>query len=53
MPLRATSRDGESIAVNGACLTVREHGPQWFTAAAVDDDARSHDDGRVGRRRAA
>ena len=26
---------GESIAVNGACLTVREHGPQWFTAAAV------------------
>ena len=27
--------DGESIAVNGACLTVREHGPGWFTAAAV------------------
>ena len=26
---------GESVAVNGACLTVREHGPQWFTAAAV------------------
>ena len=26
---------GESIALNGACLTVREHGPQWFTAAAV------------------
>lgn len=26
---------GESIAVNGACLTVREQGPQWFTAAAV------------------
>jgi riboflavin synthase len=26
---------GESIAVNGACLTVREHGPGWFTAAAV------------------
>jgi riboflavin synthase len=26
---------GESIAVNGACLTVREHGPLWFTAAAV------------------
>ena len=26
---------GESIAVNGACLTVRDHGPQWFTAAAV------------------
>lgn len=27
--------DGESIAIDGACLTVREHGPQWFTAAAV------------------
>lgn len=32
--------DGESIAVNGACLTVREHGRDqegpWFTTAAVD-----------------
>jgi riboflavin synthase len=27
--------DGESIAVNGACLTVREHGAGWFTVAAV------------------
>lgn len=27
--------EGESIAVNGACLTVRELGPQWFTVAAV------------------
>jgi riboflavin synthase len=26
---------GESIAVNGACLTVREHGDGWFTTAAV------------------
>jgi len=26
---------GESIAVNGACLTVREQGPGWFTTAAV------------------
>jgi riboflavin synthase len=26
---------GESIAVNGACLTVREHGSGWFTAAAI------------------
>jgi len=26
---------GESIAVNGACLTVREHGEGWFTVAAV------------------
>jgi riboflavin synthase len=32
-------QDGESIAVNGACLTVREHGADdehgWFTVAAV------------------
>lgn len=27
--------DGESIALNGACLTVREHGDSWFTVAAV------------------
>ncbi|MBL0171484.1 MAG: riboflavin synthase [Gemmatimonadaceae bacterium] len=32
--------DGESVAVNGACLTVREHGAidddhAWFTVAAV------------------
>ncbi|MCU0647736.1 MAG: riboflavin synthase [Gemmatimonadaceae bacterium] len=27
--------DGESIAINGACLTVREHGAGWFTVAAV------------------
>jgi riboflavin synthase len=27
--------DGESIAVNGACLTVREHGAGWFSVAAV------------------
>jgi riboflavin synthase len=26
---------GESIAVNGACLTVREFGEDWFTVAAV------------------
>jgi riboflavin synthase len=26
---------GESIALNGACLTVREFGPGWFDAAAV------------------
>jgi riboflavin synthase len=28
--------DGESVAVNGACLTVREHGPGWFTVGAVE-----------------
>lgn len=27
--------DGESIAVNGVCLTVREHGDGWFTVAAI------------------
>jgi riboflavin synthase len=27
--------EGESIAVNGACLTVRELGAEWFTVAAV------------------
>jgi riboflavin synthase len=27
--------DGESIALNGVCLTVREHGEGWFTTAAV------------------
>jgi riboflavin synthase len=26
---------GESIAVNGACLTVREHGSGWFSVAAI------------------
>ena len=38
--LRISSRyagltTGESIAVNGACLTVREHGAGWFTVAAI------------------
>jgi riboflavin synthase len=38
--LRISSRygsvaDGESIAVNGACLTVRASGPGWFDVAAV------------------
>ena len=28
--------EGESIAVNGACLTVRAHGAGWFVAAAVE-----------------
>ena len=26
---------GESINVNGVCLTVREYGPRWFTVAAA------------------
>jgi riboflavin synthase len=36
--IRTSYRDlsaGESIAVSGACLTVREFGDGWFTAAAV------------------
>ena len=28
-------RAGESIAVNGVCLTVRDRGPRWFAAAAM------------------
>ena len=27
--------DGESIALDGICLTVREHGSGWFTCAAM------------------
>ena len=27
--------DGESVAVNGACLTVRESGAGWFSVAAI------------------
>jgi riboflavin synthase len=38
--LRVRSRyaglaDGESVAVNGACLTVRESGTGWFDVAAI------------------
>ncbi len=36
--IRTSYRDltaGESIAVSGACLTVREFGDGWFTVAAV------------------
>ena len=48
--------DGESIAVNGACLTVREHGRDdagsWFTCAAVVTtlDRTTFGDWRDGRR---
>jgi riboflavin synthase len=28
-------KDGESIAINGVCLTVREFGPGWFVVAGV------------------
>lgn len=27
--------NGESISINGVCLTVRENGPGWFTVAAM------------------
>ncbi|HKV51180.1 MAG TPA: riboflavin synthase [Gemmatimonadaceae bacterium] len=36
--VRTAYRDlaaGESIALDGVCLTVREHGAGWFTVAAV------------------
>jgi riboflavin synthase len=26
---------GESVSINGACLTVRECGPRWLTVAMV------------------
>ena len=44
--------DGESIAMNGACLTVREHGAGWFTAAAVVTtlDRTTIGDWQAGRR---
>lgn len=40
LELRITSgydgvTDGESIAINGVCLTVREHGSGWFVVAAM------------------
>jgi riboflavin synthase len=34
---RATLADGESIAVNGVCLTVERSGDGWFQATAVKE----------------
>jgi riboflavin synthase len=31
----ADLHEGESVAVNGACLTVLRHAPGWFTVAAI------------------
>jgi riboflavin synthase len=44
--------DGESVAVNGACLTVRESGDGWFAVAAVNTTAARTTIGRwkAGRR---
>jgi riboflavin synthase len=44
--------DGESVAVNGACLTVRESGAGWFSVAAVVTtlDRTTIGDWTVGRR---
>ena len=28
--------EGESVAINGACLTIVAHGPRWFEVAAVE-----------------
>ena len=43
---------GESIAINGACLTVREFGDGWFTVAAVATtlDRTTIGDWQAGRR---
>jgi riboflavin synthase len=45
-------RDGESIAVSGVCLTVREHAPHWFLAAAMSPTVARTTMGRwaIGRR---
>jgi riboflavin synthase len=55
--LRVLSRytglaEGESVALNGACLTVRESGPGWFSVAAVVTtlDRTTIGDWAVGRR---
>jgi riboflavin synthase len=44
--------EGESVALNGACLTVRESGPGWFSVAAVVTtlDRTTIGDWAVGRR---
>ncbi|HKW15534.1 MAG TPA: riboflavin synthase [Candidatus Krumholzibacteria bacterium] len=34
---RAKFADGESIAVNGVCLTVEQSGVDWFQATAVEE----------------
>lgn len=43
---------GESVAVNGACLTVLEHGDDWFTVGAIETTLgrTTIGDWRVGRR---
>lgn len=43
---------GESIAINGACLTVRDFGVHWFTAAAIETtlDRTTIGDWQAGRR---
>jgi riboflavin synthase len=44
--------DGESVAVNGVCLTVRAQGAGWFTVAAVETTlGRTTIDGWAGGRR--
>ena len=44
--------DGESIAINGACLTVLAHGGEWFAVAAVETTLgrTTMGDWRAGRR---
>jgi len=44
--------DGESIAINGACLTVLAHADEWFAVAAVETTLgrTTMGDWRAGRR---
>ena len=42
---------GDSIAVNGVCLTVTAYGEDWFGAEAVDETLVRSSLGGLGRRR--
>src|SRR5262245_38391621 len=41
--------DGESISVNGVCLTVERSGDGWFDATAVDETLRRTTLGALGK----
>ena len=42
------ARHGDSIAVNGVCLTVVEHGSDWFTADVMAETLRRSSLGSLG-----
>jgi riboflavin synthase len=44
----AGAKVGDSIAVNGCCLTVVDHGAGWFAADAVDETLSRTNLGRLG-----